>query len=217
MIPLVAGAAIGAASSGVNALTQGRQNRKQRKWASKEAEKAYQRNIELWNMQNEYNAPEAQMARLKAAGLNPNLVYGKGADNTAGAISPYQQAKGEFGGISFDVPQVLPLLNQYQDYRLRKAQVDNVQEQTNLNRQKTINEGMRELGYWADSSKKSFESAYFQKYSSDIHKYQLDALREKARQMRISANISSKDEANYYLNKALPSLLGVTKGLILKR
>lgn len=32
-----------------------------------------------WNMQNEYNSPAAQMARLKAAGLNPNLVYGSGA------------------------------------------------------------------------------------------------------------------------------------------
>lgn len=33
-----------------------------------------------WNMQNAYNDPSAQMQRLKAAGLNPNLVYGNGAD-----------------------------------------------------------------------------------------------------------------------------------------
>lgn len=32
-----------------------------------------------WNMQNAYNSPEQQMARLKAAGLNPHLVYGNGA------------------------------------------------------------------------------------------------------------------------------------------
>lgn len=42
------------------------------------AEQDYQRNIEMWNYQNEYNSPTQQMARLRAAGLNPNLVYGGG-------------------------------------------------------------------------------------------------------------------------------------------
>lgn len=37
----------------------------------------------------EYNTPENQMARLRAAGLNPNLVYGNGADAQAqGSVSP---------------------------------------------------------------------------------------------------------------------------------
>ena len=33
-----------------------------------------------FNTQNEYNLPQNQMARLQAAGLNPHLVYGSGAD-----------------------------------------------------------------------------------------------------------------------------------------
>lgn len=49
------------------------------------------RNLELWNMQNEYNAPKQQMARLKEAGLNPNLVYGNGsAVNVANAPASTQ-------------------------------------------------------------------------------------------------------------------------------
>lgn len=49
------------------------------------------RNLQLWNMQNEYNAPIQQMARLKEAGLNPNLVYGNGsAVNVANAPAPTQ-------------------------------------------------------------------------------------------------------------------------------
>lgn len=45
-------------------------------------------NVEFWNMQNEYNTPINTMNRLKAAGLNPNLVYGSGSATTpAGAIS----------------------------------------------------------------------------------------------------------------------------------
>lgn len=44
----------------------------------------YERNLrlqvnaqkELFDYQNAYNSPSAQMERLKAAGLNPNLIYG---------------------------------------------------------------------------------------------------------------------------------------------
>ena len=42
-------------------------------------------NIGLWNMQNAYNTPKAQMERFKEAGLNPNLIYGQ--TNTASPIS----------------------------------------------------------------------------------------------------------------------------------
>lgn len=44
-----------------------------------------QQNIKLWNMQNEYNSPKAQMQRYIDAGLNPNLIYSQ--QNTAGDIA----------------------------------------------------------------------------------------------------------------------------------
>lgn len=47
----------------------------------KQQEQAY--NLELWNLTNQYNSPEAQMARYQQAGLNPNLIYGQ--SNTAQA------------------------------------------------------------------------------------------------------------------------------------
>lgn len=69
-------ALLSAASGPVNALigagVQGLTNRKNRKFA-----------LKMWNLQNEYNTPLAQMDRLRAAGLNPNLVYGGGMNNTA--------------------------------------------------------------------------------------------------------------------------------------
>lgn len=40
--------------------------------------------VENWNRENAYNSPKAQMERLKAAGLNPNLVYGSGAAGVSG-------------------------------------------------------------------------------------------------------------------------------------
>lgn len=58
------------------------------------AQYAFDRNVEMWNMQNAYNAPEAQMERLKAAGLNPNLVYGSGAvANNSGPTPQFEPAK----------------------------------------------------------------------------------------------------------------------------
>lgn len=32
---------------------------------------------DMWHAANEYNSPQNQMARFKAAGLNPNLIYGQ--------------------------------------------------------------------------------------------------------------------------------------------
>lgn len=46
-------------------------------------------------MQNAYNDPAQQMARLKKAGLNPNLIYGQsvsGATGQAGAVAPSKAA-----------------------------------------------------------------------------------------------------------------------------
>ena len=64
-----------------NALMYKRQRADNRQ----DATTAYQRSIDMWNMNNAYNDPSAQMERLKQAGLNPNLVYGGGATTTASA------------------------------------------------------------------------------------------------------------------------------------
>lgn len=52
----------------------------------------YEKNLEMWNRNNEYNSPQAQMQRLKNAGLNPNLVYGNGAVGNASSTPPQFEA-----------------------------------------------------------------------------------------------------------------------------
>lgn len=81
-----------------------------------------------WERQNEYNHPLEQMNRLRQAGLNPNLVYGKGADNTAGVIAQASQPKVNF------TPSQLPqqILSLAQNLRLQKAQTDNVAANTSV-------------------------------------------------------------------------------------
>lgn len=55
-----------------------------------------------WNRQNAYNDPSAQMQRLQNAGLNPNLVYGSGAD--AQSTAPVRSSNAQTP--NFKAPQV---------------------------------------------------------------------------------------------------------------
>lgn len=89
---------IGAAINASAMLYDSHKNRQNSKWntnktiaANKaEAELAYQRSVDMWNRQNMYNTPESQMARFKAAGLNPHLIYGQGSSGLASSPPQYQ-------------------------------------------------------------------------------------------------------------------------------
>ena len=85
----LAGAAVAAPVAGtlLSGLFGNYQTRKRNEAERSLAEYQNAWNLEQWNRENYYNAPTAQMARLKAAGLNPNLVYGSGAVNQS-ASSP---------------------------------------------------------------------------------------------------------------------------------
>lgn len=101
--------------------------------------------IEFWNMQNAYNHPTQQMQRLREAGLNPHLVYGKGADNTASSLS-----SPKYNEQNQNAPMLDPgLLNRafsqlggafmsYVDLKQKQAQTDNLHEQLNLLKRQTL-------------------------------------------------------------------------------
>lgn len=65
------------------------------------AEYGYQKDLEMWQRQNEYNLPVNQIQRLKDAGLNPNLAYGMGnvgnANSSPNYSAPSMQAYTDFG------------------------------------------------------------------------------------------------------------------------
>lgn len=67
-------------STAINAVSAAQANKKQRKWMEEQYYRQRADNLADWHMQNQYNSPAAQMERLKAGGLNPNLVYGDGAN-----------------------------------------------------------------------------------------------------------------------------------------
>lgn len=82
------GAAAGLA--GLGHLFGNNSAKEQFKYQQRLNREAFQHDVDMWNRQNAYNTPSAQMERLQAAGLNPNLVYGNGgATNTANSAPTY--------------------------------------------------------------------------------------------------------------------------------
>ena len=64
---------------------QQQENQKNREYNLMLAQTQNRWNIDQWQRENDYNSPTAQMARFRAAGLNPNLIYGQMSN---GASSP---------------------------------------------------------------------------------------------------------------------------------
>lgn len=131
-MPIGAGgiAAITAAGAvlqqGANAYSVGRMNRKNRKFAENMYWTERNNALEDWTRTNEYNSPVEQMKRLKAAGLNPNLVYGNGVITEAAKV----------GDASFKMPNqeapqfdnvVGETLSKYQQVRVQEQQLKNME------------------------------------------------------------------------------------------
>lgn len=133
----------------------------QAQWQQQENEKAYQRSLNMWNLQNEYNSPTQQMARIRAAGLNPNLVYGNGVTgNSSGPTPQYEPAK--FNAPTMQAYRgwnlgISDAISQFLAYRTTKAQVDNMEAQNSLIRQQTATEATKQANIAASTSRSEFD------------------------------------------------------------
>lgn len=91
---------IGSAIGAVGNLISGNKTNKTNLRIARETNEAqmklaqYQadQNLNLWNLNNEYNTPAAQMERYKEAGLNPHLMYGQGSSGNSSSPSEGFQA-----------------------------------------------------------------------------------------------------------------------------
>lgn len=134
----LAGAAAGVGKSAVEGAVSDKSYKKRLGWdyeyGEKQAENAYQRQLEFWNKTNEYNTPSAQRARLEAAGLNPALMYGSGSgSNTAGYMSGSNQAP-KSGGSAYN-PRIS--LGEAADAAMRIAQIRNIDADTQKKKAET--------------------------------------------------------------------------------
>lgn len=133
----------------------------QNNWQTAENEKAYARSVEMWNMQNRYNSPTAQMSRLRQAGLNPNLAYGSGVTgNSAGSAPQYQPAKIQratmepYRGWNLGLSDAASM---YMAMRQNKAQVENMEAQNKLIKEQARTEGIRQGNIAISTARSGFD------------------------------------------------------------
>lgn len=99
----------------------------QQRFAHDEAELNRLFQLDMFNRTNDYNSPKAQVARLVAAGLNPQLAYG---GSMAEAVSPSGSQASSPGAPSVDG---------LSDLSLRAAQIAKINAETSYIKSQTAN------------------------------------------------------------------------------
>ena len=125
LIPLIA-AGGELLSQGINAVTQGAQNRKSRNFSREMYARQRADSLSDYAMQNQYNSPAEQMKRLRAAGLNPNLVYGNGATSPSATVRSSNVPSAEFKPAQFSGGD---LVGKYLNAQNMQLQADNLKAQ----------------------------------------------------------------------------------------
>lgn len=127
-IGLAAGAISGIVG-GIGQVVAGeRQNKAQRELA----EYSYNKDLEMWHKGNEYNNPSSQMERLKAAGLNPNLVYGSGQTqgNSASQLPKYSAPKMDYSQQGAGIAHAANTIGQYMSMKKLGAEINYIDANT---------------------------------------------------------------------------------------
>ena len=83
-----------------NLFTGGMSARKQYKYQSMLMDKQNQQQIDFWNMNNKYNTPLAQRARLEQAGYNPDLMV-SGSGNMVQSQMPTAASPGSAPNVDY--------------------------------------------------------------------------------------------------------------------
>lgn len=140
-----------------NFFTGGASARKQYQYQSKLMDKQNQQQIDFWKMNNEYNTPFNQRARLEQAGLNPDLMYG-GSGNMHQSQMP--------GAASGSAPNVdygsfSDNLRFAMQAQVMDAQVSKIEQENKLLAEQALSQAQqREL--WAAQAKEAWVRAEHQ-------------------------------------------------------
>lgn len=149
---------------GANSIMANSANAKSKRASSRAAILDYILTNQLMDKQNEYNKPINQMARLREAGLNPNLVYGDGGATMASAS----------GSVNVGASEVTPatgslgVLSKMQTINAMKQQDANIAETEA--RTEAIDDNMQ-LKREELEERKRFNNAHLKLMEEQINRY----------------------------------------------
>lgn len=146
---------------------QARENSLNRKYNLQLAMLQNKWNRKQWQMENAYNSPSAQIQRMRAAGLNPDMMYGGGVSGNLSAFSPSMTSGAPSSPMDFTA---LGSKRTIGDAAIQAAQLAQVNAQT-----KNIEADTKKKGHESDilASDASFRDA--------INQGQLDLTRMQIR------------------------------------
>jgi len=157
----------------------------------REANRARAHDINMWDRTNAYNHPSQQMARLRAAGLNPNLVYGGSSGQTAGTANSLPGAK------AADIQNIQPgnEMMQYVNLKNTEAQTDNLKTQNGV---LTADKLLKTAQADTELSKQTDLSASAEYKKSQIQKTLKDLLQIQSQTEKVQAETGNiKTEGRY--------------------
>lgn len=138
-----AGLVTGGLSAIGNAITGGASARKQYQYQSKLMDKQNNFALSMYNMDNRYNSPVMQRARLEQAGLNSNLMYGNGGIQNTSSGAP-GSASGQAPQVDYGRPS--EAISNALQYAIVNAQTDKMNEEARLAAERAQSEAIsREL------------------------------------------------------------------------
>lgn len=199
--------------------------------SQRDNERSYREKYEadMWNKTNKYNSPQEQMARLKEAGLNPHLMYGKGtvgsagsagqgaSTNTKAANQPTPSVQGYSRAQSKNILQGINVFKDNAQLKNLQAQTDNVQQSTdNLKEDQALKKQNLNLGLIGlDSSKLTNKKAHaLYDYSLEVAQLDTQKRREDLRQNVSRGNVQIQTQDSQIKQGAadLANKIAATKG-----
>lgn len=168
------------------------------------AEQARQHDVSMWERTNQYNTPQMQMQRFKEAGLNPNLIYGQGSEGNASQApkAPIPEVQNELASLS--QMSALPVISMYQDWRVKNAQIDNLEAQAAATKQNAALTALRQT-----------TQEYTNQRLGDEKHFWYDNAKEKSYQIQGQSQLMrfKAQTAQKMFNEALPTQI---KSIILR-
>lgn len=136
-----AGDAGAALLGGLFGLWRDKQNSK---YAEEAATKQYERQLEFWHKQNQYNTPAEQRKRLEAAGINPAAAMSGGVENQSQGLSQVpgnEYAKS--GVLRTNGAEISSIATMMLDQRMKRAQIRDLEATAKLKDSQAAESGQR--------------------------------------------------------------------------
>lgn len=115
-------------------------------------------NMKNWYKQMDYNAPINQLARLREAGLNPNLIYGSGGVQNTITSAPKMDAPNSH---SLDLMAYQQILNGKKQGELLDEQIKKTHYDANTAQLKTVSAVLDNVFKRLENEYKGYENKYY--------------------------------------------------------